>query len=222
MNDDLLTVKNVSISFTQYLQGLEQHILKVISDLTLSVKEGEVVAILGSSGSGKSLLAHAILGILPENAICDGTIAYKGDVMSQEDKENLRGKHICLIPQSVNYLDPLMKVSEQAIGDVPKEEKEKALKHQREIFAKYGLGEEVDDMYPFELSGGMARRVAMIRCLLYESDMLLMDEPFKGMDEALIKKAASIIIRQNKPVVISTHSTDEVKALDAEVIEIEN
>lgn len=69
-----------------------------------------------------------------------------------------------------------------------------------------------------ELSGGMARRVAMIRCLLYESDMLLMDEPFKGMDDALMKKAASIIARQNKPVVISTHSNDEVKALEAEAI----
>ena len=67
MENDLLTVQNVSISFTQYVQGLQQHVLKVISDLSLNVKEGEVVAILGSSGSGKSLLAHAILGILPEN-----------------------------------------------------------------------------------------------------------------------------------------------------------
>ena len=133
MENDLLTVQNVSISFTQYVQGLQQHVLKVISDLSLSVKEGEVVAILGSSGSGKSLLAHAILGILPENGQCDGTIAFKGEVLSQEKKEELRGEHICLIPQSVNFLDPLMKVREQAIGDVKDEEKEQALKHQKEI-----------------------------------------------------------------------------------------
>lgn len=211
MNDDLLTVKNVSISFTQYLQGLEQYILKVISDLTLSVKEGEVVAILGSSGSGKSLLAHAILGILPENAICDGTIAYKGDVMSQEDKENLRGKHICLIPQSVNYLDPLMKVSEQAIGDVPKEEKEKALKHQREIFAKYGLGEEVDDMYPFELSGGMARKVLLSTALLSDPELIVADEPTPGLDEASVKETINDIKRlaeEGKGVLLITHEID--------------
>ena len=65
---ELLNVSNLSISFTQYVQGLKQRELKVISDLSLDVKENEVVAILGSSGSGKSLLAHAILGILPENA----------------------------------------------------------------------------------------------------------------------------------------------------------
>ena len=85
--NDLLTVSNISISFTQYVQGLNQHVLKVISDLSLSVKEGEVVAILGSSGSGKSLLAHAILGILPENGNCDGDIAFKGEVLTQERKE---------------------------------------------------------------------------------------------------------------------------------------
>jgi peptide/nickel transport system ATP-binding protein len=89
MENDLLTVQNVSISFTQYVQGLKQHELKVISDLSLSVKEGEVVAILGSSGSGKSLLAHAILGILPENGNCDGTIAFKGDVLTQEKKRRI-------------------------------------------------------------------------------------------------------------------------------------
>ena len=166
MENDLLTVQNVSISFTQYVQGLQQHILKVISDLSLSVKEGEVVAILGSSGSGKSLLAHAILGILPENGQCDGTISFKGEVLTQEKKEELRGEHICLIPQSVNFLDPLMKVREQAIGDVKDEEKEKALKHQKEIFEKYGLAEEVGDMYPFELSGGMARKVLLSTALL--------------------------------------------------------
>ena len=90
MENDLLTVQNVSISFTQYVQGLKQHELKVISDLSLSVKEGEVVAILGSSGSGKSLLAHAILGILPENGNCDGTIAFKGDVLTQEKKDTCK------------------------------------------------------------------------------------------------------------------------------------
>ncbi len=211
MDNELLAVKNVSISFTQYLQGLEQHILKVISDLTLSVEEGEVVAILGSSGSGKSLLAHAILGILPENAICDGTISYKGNVMSQEDKENLRGKEICLIPQSVNYLDPLMKVSEQAIGDVAKEEKEQALKHQREIFAKYGLSEEVDDMYPFELSGGMARKVLLSTALLSNPKLIVADEPTPGLDEKSVEetiKDIKTLAEDGKGVLLITHEID--------------
>lgn len=211
MENDLLTVQNVSISFTQYVQGLQQHVLKVISDLSLSVKEGEVVAILGSSGSGKSLLAHAILGILPENGECNGTIAFKGEVLTQERKEELRGKHICLIPQSVNYLDPLMKVREQAIGDVKDEEKEKALKHQREVFEKYGLAEEVGDMYPFELSGGMARKVLLSTALLSNPELVVADEPTPGLDEASVKETINDIKRlsaEGKGVLLITHEID--------------
>ena len=136
----LLEVNNLSISFTQYVQGLNRHDTKVISDLTIDVDESEIVAILGSSGSGKSLLAHSILGILPYNSHVTGEIKYKGQILDQELKEKIRGKEISLIPQSVNYLDPLMKVSEQAIGEC-KDEKEHAerKKVQREIFSKYGL-----------------------------------------------------------------------------------
>ena len=211
MENDLLTVQNVSISFTQYVQGLQQHVLKVISDLSLSVKEGEVVAILGSSGSGKSLLAHAILGILPENGHCDGTIAFRGEVLTQERKEELRGEHICLIPQSVNFLDPLMKVREQAIGDVKGEEKERALKHQKEIFAKYGLAEDVEDMYPFELSGGMARKVLLSTALLSNPELVVADEPTPGLDQASVKETINDIKRladEGKGVLLITHEID--------------
>ena len=67
--ESILTVKDLSVSFHMYDKGLEQYDLKVISDLTLDVCQGEIVAIAGSSGSGKSLLAHAIMGLLPENAL---------------------------------------------------------------------------------------------------------------------------------------------------------
>ena len=107
--DKLLDVENVSISFIQYIKGLNQRDLKVITDLTLDISEGEILAVLGSSGSGKSLLAHAIFGILPDNANLNGKIKFKGKELSQEDKEEIRGKGIVLVPQSVNFLDPLMK-----------------------------------------------------------------------------------------------------------------
>ena len=102
--EKLLDVENVSISFIQYTQGLNQRDLKVITDLTLDISEGEILAVLGSSGSGKSLLAHAIFGILPDNANLNGKIKYKGKELSQEDKEEIRGKDIVLVPQSVNFL----------------------------------------------------------------------------------------------------------------------
>ena len=210
--EKLLEVNNLSISFTQYVQGLNRHDTKVISDLTIDVKESEIVAILGSSGSGKSLLAHSILGILPYNAHVTGEIKYEGNVLNQELKEKLRGKEICLIPQSVNFLDPLMKVSEQAIGECS-DEKEHAEKkiRQREIFAKYGLDESVDDLYPFELSGGMARKVLLSTALIGNPTLLIADEPTPGLDAKSVAETIEDLksLKENgKSVLLITHEID--------------
>lgn len=209
---NLLEVNNLSISFTQYVEGLNRHDLKVISDLTLDVNEAEIVAILGSSGSGKSLLAHSILGILPYNSHVTGEIKYKGNVLDQELKEKLRGKEICLIPQSVNFLDPLMKVSEQAIGEC-KDKAEHAEKkiRQREIFSRYGLDESVDDLYPFELSGGMARKVLLSTALIGDPDLLIADEPTPGLDAKSVKETIEDIKNlkeHGKGVLLITHEID--------------
>ena len=118
-NESILSVKDLSVSFHMYEKGLEQYDLKVISNMTLDVRPGEIVAIAGSSGSGKSLLAHAVMGLLPENAAIGGEISYKGKVLSQKDKEKLRGKEFALVPQSVSFLDPLIKVEAQVRGPKP-------------------------------------------------------------------------------------------------------
>ena len=209
---NLLEVNNLSISFTQYVRGLNRHDSKVISDLTIDVAESEIVAILGSSGSGKSLLAHSILGILPYNSHVTGELKYKGQILDQELKEKLRGHEICLIPQSVNFLDPLMKVSEQAIGEC-KDEKEHAEKkiRQREIFSKYGLDESVDNLYPFELSGGMARKVLLSTALVGDPDLLIADEPRPGLDAKSVEETISDIknLKENgKGVLLITHEID--------------
>lgn len=208
----LLEVNNLSISFTQYVQGLNRHDSKVITDLTIDVDESEIVAILGSSGSGKSLLAHSILGILPYNSHVTGEIKYEGQVLDQELKEKLRGDEICLIPQSVNFLDPLMKVVEQAIGECrdENEHKEKKLR-QREIFDKYGLDESVDDLYPFELSGGMARKVLLSTALVGNPKLLIADEPTPGLDSKSVKETIEDIrnLKENgKGVLLITHEID--------------
>jgi peptide/nickel transport system ATP-binding protein len=209
---ELLEVNNLSISFTQYVQGLNRHDSKVISDLTIDVGESEIVAVLGSSGSGKSLLAHSILGILPYNANVTGEIKYKGQVLDQELKEKIRGKEICLIPQSVNFLDPLMKVSEQAIGECKDEKEHNAKKViQREIFARYGLDESVDDLYPFELSGGMARKVLLSTALIGDPDLLIADEPTPGLDVKSVEETIEDIKNlkeHGKGVLLITHEID--------------
>lgn len=187
MSKELFKASNISISFTQYITGLKQRELKVINDLSMEISEGEIVTVLGSSGSGKSLLAQSILGILPSNSRLTGEMTYKGEALTEKRKEELRGDEIALIPQSVKYLDPLMKISQQAIGEYgSEEEKKEQLKKQREIFKKYNLDEKVDDMYPFQLSGGMARRVLISTALLSNPKLVIADEPTPGLDEKSI------------------------------------
>ena len=159
--ESVLTVKDLSVSFRMYDKGLEQYDLKVISNLDLEVCPGEIVAIAGSSGSGKSLLAHAVMGLLPENAILDGEIIYKGRKLNQKDKEKLRGKELALVPQSVSYLDPLMRVEKQVRGS--DSGKKNA---QKKIFQRLRLKENTEKLYPFQLSGGMARRVLVSTAVL--------------------------------------------------------
>ena len=75
---ELLNIKDLNISFTQYEKGMRQIQLNVIRSLDVTVNSGEMVAVVGASGSGKSLLAYAILGLLPYNACLKGCISYRG------------------------------------------------------------------------------------------------------------------------------------------------
>lgn len=186
-NEPILSVKDLGISFSQYTKGLRRRELEVITNLDIDLYEGEILAVVGSSGSGKSLLAHAILGILPDNATTEGNIIYKGKSLSLKDKEKLRGREIVFIPQSVNFLDPLMKVSKQVKISI--ENKEEANKRQRKIFNKYGLDKKVDNLYPFELSGGMARKVLLSTALVSDCKVIIADEPTPGLDEKSLNEA---------------------------------
>lgn len=187
----LLKVEDLSLSFIQYASGLRQTELKVISNLSLQAYKGEILAVVGSSGSGKSLLAHAILGILPSNAKLYGKIEYNGEELTQEKKEEMRGKEIALIPQAITYLDPLMKISDQVMGCVEKKDEGLMKKFQREIFQRYNLKPEVERMLPHELSGGMARRVLVSTAVISSSKLVIADEPTPGLDEKTLNETLS-------------------------------
>jgi peptide/nickel transport system ATP-binding protein len=183
--ETVLSVKDFSIHFLRYGRRFERRKLCVISGLEVEIKAGEIVAVVGSSGSGKSLLAHAILGILPPNAIVTGEMFYRGERLTPKRLAELRGTGIALVPQSVNFLDPLMKVGKQVKGE-RKSEGEAAA-----VFRRYGLAPGVMDMYPFELSGGMARRVLVAAAVISGAPLIIADEPTPGLSETLAREALS-------------------------------
>jgi peptide/nickel transport system ATP-binding protein len=186
----VLEIKELSVSFKRYetdasafAAGLKQKDLHVINNLSVLVRKGEITAIAGSSGSGKSLLAHAILGILPANANVSGDMLYCGQVLTTEKLKALRGREIALVPQSVAWLDPLMRVGKQVVGINGTVEK------QRAVFSRYGLDVSVDRLYPFQLSGGMARRVLLSTAVMEGAKLIIADEPTPGLSVDLARRA---------------------------------
>lgn len=197
----LLTVEDLSVSFELY----DAHApffraprvrVDVLEGLTLSVHRGEVLALVGASGSGKTVLADAVLGMYEPNARVSGRIWFNGEPCDAARLAELRGHGISLVPQSVSSLDPLMRVGEQVRGAARgatrserRADAERRVALQRRLFARYGLDRAVERLYPHELSGGMARRVLLMCALMDEPDLIIADEPTPGLDGRLAGNA---------------------------------
>ena len=181
--------------------------LQVIRDLSLTVRSGEILAVAGSSGSGKSLLASAILGILPENAVVSGSMTFAGEPLTPERQQALRGRELALVPQSVAYLDPLMKVGRQVDGLKRPRPTEK----RRRLFEALQLPKQTEKLYPFALSGGMARRVLVSTALLGEPRLVIADEPTPGMSLEQARSALRMfrdMADRGCGVILITHDID--------------
>ena len=162
-----LEIKNLSYSFG------DNHILK---DINIYVKENEVVAIVGSSGVGKSTLFNLIAGVLKKQSgeiIINGSDDYIGKVAYMLQKD-LLFEHKTIIN---NVILPLI---------IAKIDKKVALEEGKKILKQFNL-EKYADKYPKQLSGGMRQRVALIRTYMFKRNIFLLDEAFSALD-AITKK----------------------------------
>ena len=162
-----LEIKNLSYSFG------DNHILK---DINIYVKENEMVAIVGSSGVGKSTLFNLIAGVLKKQSgeiTIDGSDDYIGKVAYMLQKD-LLFEHKTIIN---NIILPLI---------IAKIDKKVALEEGRKILKQFNL-EKYADKYPKQLSGGMRQRVALIRTYMFKRNIFLLDEAFSALD-AITKK----------------------------------
>lgn len=203
----ILEIGHLSVAFESYDARLEKISFLAISDLSITLMRGEILAIVGSSGSGKSLLAHAVVDILPDNAKVGGSIAYKGEALTSDRIKKLRGSEIAFIPQSVAFLDPLMRVGDQVVGTMG----EAARESQKKAFAHYGLKPEVAGDFPFQLSGGMARRVLLSTALVSDAELVIADEPTPGLDLEIALEALAdlrVMADDGRSVILITHDID--------------
>ncbi|MEY9952364.1 nitrate/sulfonate/bicarbonate ABC transporter ATP-binding protein [Leifsonia sp. EB34] len=214
-NTALIDVRDVTKSFAT--DGGEK---TVLSGVTLTIHQGEIVALLGRSGSGKSTLLRCIAGLIAPSS---GTVSFKGGVL------NGANPGTALVFQSFALL-PWLTVLEnvelglEAKGVRPEVRRERALRAIDQI----GL-DGFESAYPKELSGGMRQRVGFARALVVEPDVLLMDEPFSALDVLTSENLRGELVRMwgdgtlpTRTALIVTHNIEEAIQLADRVVVLDS
>ena len=176
-----------------------------VSHLNLSVENGEFISIVGPSGCGKSTILSLLAGLLQPS---DGNLAINGTIGYMLQKDHLL--HWRSIRQNVLLgLEIQNKLTPENI------------KYTEYLLEQYGLGE-FKDHYPWQLSGGMRQRAALIRTLAVKPDILLLDEPFSALDYqtrlSVSDEIGSIIRNTGKTAILVTHDISEAISLADKVI----
>lgn len=199
-----LEVRNVSLAFGDH---------QVLRDVSIHLKEGELVCLLGVSGGGKTTLFNVISGLLRPD---EGQVFLDGeDVTGQPGRISYMLQKDLLLPYRTiedNVALPLM-----LRGMKKKEARAQAAA----LFAQFGL-EGTEKKWPGQLSGGMRQRAALIRTLALEPDLLLLDEPFSALDYqtrlSVCDDIYEIIKREEKTAILVTHDLSEAISAADEVL----
>jgi len=164
----------------------------VVDDVSITVRRGEVHALIGESGSGKTQTAWSILGLLPEGGTCvAGAIRFDGvDLLrvSSRERQKLRGRRIGYVPQEpMSNLDPSYTVGHQLVKPlqiVLGLSKAEATSRALGLLARVGIPEpeRTFNAYPHQISGGMAQRVLIAGAVATEPDLIIADEPTTALD----------------------------------------
>lgn len=201
----------------------------VLQDISFSVKEGEIVSIIGPSGSGKSTLLRCATML---ETIDGGEIIYLGKRASWVEngkavfpkKNELKEIQSCfgLVFQSFNLFPhySVMKNITDAPIHVQKRDKEEVYREARELLAKMGLSDK-EDAYPFQLSGGQCQRVAIARALALNPKILFFDEPTSALDPELtgeVLKVIKSLADLDITMVIVTHEMEFARNISDRII----
>jgi NitT/TauT family transport system ATP-binding protein len=205
--DTIIEVSHVNKTFT----SPDGSPLPVLDDISLVLKEGEIIALLGRSGSGKSTLLRCIAGLI---APTSGEVSYRGQILEGANPG------VAMVFQSFALLPWLtvqqnVEIGLEALGVGPQE---RTIRAERAIDT-IGL-DGFESAYPKELSGGMRQRVGFARALVVEPDALLMDEPFSALDVLTAQNLRAELLRlwreddfPTKAMLIVTHNIEEAVIL---------
>lgn len=208
----MLEIKNLTKKFGSKI---------VINNLSMTVKDNEIMAIVGPSGAGKTTLLRCITGLERVNS---GVFYWDG---KQFDPAN-PGKEDTII--GVVFQDYQLFPNLTVMGNitlaptmVKKEPKQQVIQDAKELLKRLGL-QGKEDLYPYQLSGGQKQRVAIVRALAMNPKILCYDEPTSALDPALRDEVAQIILdlkKQEMTQIVVTHDMDFAKNVADEIKRVE-
>lgn len=172
----------------------------IVDDVDLDIADGERVGLVGSSGSGKSMIARAMMGLLPATAQVTGSVELGGtQIVGASDAAvaDLRGRYVGMVFQNPSAaLNPVMTVAQQ-VGlplylhyDLSLTERSERV---TAMLAKVGLGEDVLAKYPHELSGGQRQRVDIATALVTSPRLIIADEPTTALDSITQRQIVDLL-----------------------------
>ncbi len=210
----ILEIKNLSVDFLS-----DAGTVRAVSNVSLSISQGEIVGLVGESASGKSTLALSILKLLPNNGeVVAGEVLFQGRnilEMSQEEMRLIRGDSMTYVPQdALAAMNPVTRVKEQ-LSEIVRDHGNKSRKFQSnralELLKLVKLKDPERNMnnFPHELSGGMQQRVVISKSLALEPKLLIADEPTTALDVSIQAGILELIknIRKNQgsSIIFITH-----------------
>ena len=223
-----IAIENLTVDFVY-----PKRVIPAVCSASARIRAGRMTGIIGESGSGKSVLAMALLRLLPVNARVQGSCRY-GDTelltLSGRELEQLRSRRLALIPQnpyeSLNPAFTIRHIFRNAMASLPGTRGQK-LEKARRLLQELGFShpEEVLSRYSFELSGGMNQRVLAALALVRQPEWIIADEPTKGLDAVLRDEVQALfaqIARSVGSILMITHDLYLAKALCDDLIVMYN
>ncbi|NCI21449.1 ABC transporter ATP-binding protein [Clostridium botulinum] len=207
---DLLIVRDLSVYYEN------EKLYKAVDNVSFTLKTGENIGVIGESGSGKTSIAMAIMGLLRANVKVQGEIIYEDKnilKLKNEEKNKYRWNKIALVFQnSLEALNPVLNIKEQILEVIYKHlhiNKKEALDKVKDLLKMVALSEDIGEEYPHNLSGGMRQKVLIAMALACDPEVLIVDEPTSALDNIskneIIKLLKMLQNKNNMTMIVISH-----------------